>query len=136
VIGGVGMDIVDLAMFQEQLDDKASSFVEGTFTQREIATAKARSKTRQARFFAARFAAKEALIKAWSTALWGQPPVLSHVDMREIEVCMDDFGRPGLVFHGAVAQAIETLGSIVCHLSLTHDGGYAAAVVVLEVRNI
>ena len=48
------------------------------------------------RRLAARFAAKEAFLKAWSGSRCGQPPLLATIDLREIEVVDDGYGRPGL----------------------------------------
>jgi len=132
MIFGIGLDVVDIKAFGEQLDDQASSFVEGTFTLGEQQYAKQASDSSFVRHLAVRFAAKEALIKAWSATHWGKSPLLSHVDMREIEVVLDQFGRPMLLLHGDVADIIEQLGSLNIHVSLSHDGGYAAAFVMLE----
>jgi holo-[acyl-carrier protein] synthase len=120
----IGVDLVDVGAFAEQLSDTASGFVAQTFTVREQRTAKG-----DARRLAARFAAKEAFLKAWSSARFGQPPLLAAVDMREIEVVDDGYGRPGLRMHGAVAEAA---GSLVAHVSLSHDGTAAIAFVMLE----
>lgn len=132
MILGTGVDIVDVVGFETQLEDPASHFVEETFTIRERKTASHRPGQRPGRHLAVRFAAKEAFIKAWSCALWGQPPVLQHVMMCEIEVVSDSFGRPGLQLHGQVAEALQPLGPLRIHLSLSHDGDMAVAFVVLE----
>lgn len=129
---GMGLDIVDVDAFREQLEDKASHFVEGTFTFAERRDAELRPGTDPARHLAVRFAAKEALIKAWSLALCGHPPPLSHVNMHDIEVVTDAWKRPQLRLHNAVAEAIRALGPIRTLVSLSHDGSYAAAVVLLE----
>ena len=120
----IGVDLVDVSGFAEQLDDRASGFIAHTFTVREQ-----RAANGDARRLAARFAAKEAFIKAWSSTRYGQPPLLAAIDLREIEVVDDGFGRPGLQLHGAVAQAA---GPLVTHLSLSHDGAAAIAFVMLE----
>jgi len=129
VIVGLGIDVVDISGFREQISDPASTFVHGTFTAAEIADASGRPGGEPARHLAARWAAKEAWIKAWSSSRFGEPPLMSQVDMREIEVRTDAWCRPKLCVHGAVAQAA---GNLVARVSLSHDGGYAAAVVVLE----
>jgi len=131
MIAGVGIDIVDLASFEGQLADRASGFVEGTFTSRERDLARLRP-TEPARHLAARFAAKEAFVKAFDGARFGLTPIMERVDLREVEVVSDAFGRPGLRLHGRVADAFDAAGFTRPHLSLTHDGGYAAAVVTLE----
>ena len=129
---GVGVDLVYLPAFAEQIDDAASSFCEGVFTHTERRVARVRSPSFPARSLAARYAAKEALIKAWSAALFQQASPLSSVDLREIEVIQDAYARPALRFHGCVAEALQALPPFRAHLSLSHDGDYAAAVVILE----
>ena len=132
MIGGIGMDVVDVTGFRAQLADSASTFVQGTFTPGEQARVETRPSRDRAPHLAARFAAKEAFIKAWSTANSGRIPALKSVDMREIEVVHDPHGRPALRLHGAVHAAYRSqeLGSV--HLSLSHDGDMAAAFVVVE----
>jgi holo-[acyl-carrier protein] synthase len=120
----IGVDLVDVGGFAEQLSDTASGFVDGTFTAGEQRVAKG-----DARRLAARFAAKEAFIKAWSGSRWGQPPALAGVDLREIEVIDDGYGRPGIRLHGAVKAAV---GDVETQLSLSHDGSAAIAFVVLK----
>ncbi len=129
MIAGVGIDLVDLVGFREQLDDTASVFVERTFTAHERAVAGARPGSDPARHLGARFAAKEAFVKAWSSSMRGRAPVLRSVDLREIEVVSDEWGRPALRLHGALAAAVGA-----CHLcvSLSHDGDLATAVVTFE----
>jgi holo-[acyl-carrier protein] synthase len=121
---GIGVDLVDVPAFGEQLADAASGFVDGTFTAGEQRAAKG-----DARRLAARFAAKEAFVKAWSGSRRGRPPALASVDMREIEVVDDGYGRPGIQLHGAVAAAA---GDVRAQLSLSHDGPAAIAFVVVE----
>ncbi|MFT7580500.1 MAG: holo-[acyl-carrier protein] synthase [Myxococcota bacterium] len=134
MIAGIGVDIVDVVGFRAQLADPASSFVHGTFTAGEQADAKQRPSRDSARHLAARYAAKEAFIKAWSGSRWDQEPVLQHIDMRDIEVVCDRHGRPKLTLHGALRRAVEmtTGASPRHHLSLSHDGEAAVAYVVLE----
>jgi holo-[acyl-carrier protein] synthase len=123
------MDIVDLAAFREQLAVPGSVFVEETFTPGERRASGGRAGDDPARHLAARFAAKEAFIKAWSGSRRGHAPKLTTVDLREIEVVHDAWGRPSLELHGTLA---EVVGDVALQVSLTHDGGYAAAVVMLQ----
>ena len=134
----VGLDLVTTTTFAEQLADPASAFVDATFTAREQRDARAADAIRVQRL-AARFAAKEAFVKAWSGARAGRAPILANVDLREIEVVDDGHGRPALRLHGEVASALEQLAAEVgastplrIHLSLSHDPPTAAAVVVLS----
>lgn len=131
---GTGVDVVDVPAFRAQLADASSGFVAATFTDDEQRDARRPAGDPAARL-AARFAAKEALIKAWSGARLGRPPALSTVDLREIEVRLDAWGRPSLHLEGAVREAVLALGTDgappVAHVSLSHDGPVATAVVVL-----
>ncbi len=134
----VGLDIVTTTTFAEQLTDPASGFVDGTFTTSEQRAARGSVDVRAQRL-AARFAAKEAFLKAWSGARAGREPTLDSVDLREIEVVDDGHGRPALQLHGAVAVALEHLARelgaprpLRAHVSLSHDPPTAAAVVVLS----
>jgi holo-[acyl-carrier protein] synthase len=136
----VGLDVVATAAFADQLADTASGFVAATFTAREQRATAAAGELRAQRL-AARFAAKEAFVKAWSGARAGREPRLDAVDLREIEVVDDGHGRPALALHGAVAAALEELAAelgpgakLRAHLSVSHDPPVAVAVVVLEVR--
>ncbi len=131
MISGIGTDIVDIPRFSRQLADLASNFVAGTFTAAELADSRLRPGPVDAHL-AARFAAKEAFVKAWSAGNWGRPTQLPRVDLRENEVVTDDYHRPALALHGAVALAC---GQLRCHLSLTHDGDAAMAFVVLEAQH-
>jgi holo-[acyl-carrier protein] synthase len=117
----VGVDLVDVVGFAEQLADGASGFVEATFTVGE-------RRTRDPWRLAVRFAAKEAFVKAWSGSRYGRPPLLASVDLREIEVVSDGYGRPGIALHGAVREAV---GECRVQVSLSHDGNAAIAVVLL-----
>jgi holo-[acyl-carrier protein] synthase len=120
----LGVDLVDVPGFAAQLEDTASGFVAHTFTAGEQRAAKG-----DPRRLAARFAAKEAFVKAWSGSRFGRPPLLAAVDLREIEVVDDGYGRPALRLHGSVAAAA---GPVDTHVSLSHDGPAAIAVVLLN----
>lgn len=132
MIGGVGIDVVDVVGFRAQVADPCSAFVAETFTLLELAEVESRPGSDPVPHLAARFAAKEAFLKAWSSANRANPPALSHVSLREIEVVSDARRRPSLRLHGAVARAVATLGLAGCHVSLSHDGGVATAMVILE----
>ncbi len=80
---------------------------------------------------AGRFAAKEAILKALGTGLGG------GVSWRQIEVLPDTLGAPHAQFSGALARKMKALAgpgnATRCHLSISHQGDYAVAFVVLEV---
>lgn len=89
-----------------------------------------------ARHLAGRWAVKEAVIKAWSAALYGSPPPIAPELLRwsEIETVCDAWGRPAVRLSGEVArQVAATVGEDVrWNVSLSHDGSSAVAFVVLE----
>jgi holo-[acyl-carrier protein] synthase len=115
VIVGVGIDVVEVARLERALA-RTPRLGERLFTDAERA--------RPTQSLAARFAAKEAVAKAL-----GAPGGLRW---RDAEVVSDDSGRPRLVLHGAVAEEAAAQGITTWHLSLSHDGGVATAVVVAE----
>jgi holo-[acyl-carrier protein] synthase len=114
-IVGVGVDVVDVERFGRVLE-RTPSVAQRLFTEGE--------RGRSTASLAARFAAKEAVAKAL-----GAPGGLRW---RDAEVVVGERGRPLLVLHGDVAAEAEAQGISTWHLSLSHDGGIATAVVVAE----
>jgi holo-[acyl-carrier protein] synthase len=130
-IRAVGIDLVGVESFAEQLGSVGSAFAERTFTVGELRAAGGPSGAAQ--HLAGRYAAKEAFVKAFSGARPGRAPAIPDMDWREVEVVPDVWGRPTLVLHGDLAAAVHaTLGEVVVHLSITHEPTMAAAVVVLD----
>ena len=121
----VGTDIVRISAFAAQLRTPGSTF-ERVFTERELRDCEAKACRDSS--LAARWAAKEAYVKAWAEARFGSPPALAELDFREIEVCSDAFGRVAILPHGEV----ERHGPAVQSLSLSHDGDYAVAVCLVD----
>lgn len=123
---GVGLDVVDVAAFAEQLALPGSRF-SGLFRPGERAEIAARGGG--AEHWAARWAAKEGLIKAWTALFYGRPPILPEDALGLVEVVSDAWGRPRLATHGALR---EELRGYEIQVSLSHDGPIAAAYVVLS----
>ncbi|MFP5220548.1 MAG: holo-ACP synthase [Actinomycetes bacterium] len=115
-IVGVGVDLVDVARLERALT-RTPSLAGRLFTDGERAAGRPEQ-------LAARFAAKEATAKAL-----GAPGGLRW---RDAEVVVAPDGRPRLHVHGGVAEEAEAQGIRTWHLSLSHDGGMATAVVVAE----
>ncbi|MGI8612761.1 MAG: holo-ACP synthase [Nocardioidaceae bacterium] len=115
MIVGVGVDVVDVARFALTME-RTPAMRERLFTEgeRELPMGS----------LAGRFAAKEALAKAL-----GAPAGLSW---RDAEVVNDAEGRPLLRVVGTVRRRADELGVAGWHLSISHDGGIASAVVVAE----
>lgn len=128
----LGVDLVHVPGFAEQLAMPGSRFdsVFGT-GERAEAAARALEGDRLAAYWAARWAAREALVKAWSAQLFGRPPPYGEEVLGQVEVVSDAWQRPRLVLRGDVATALAGYDA---QVSLSHDGDYAIAVVVLEPR--
>ncbi|MGI9085799.1 MAG: holo-ACP synthase AcpS [Aeromicrobium sp.] len=124
---GVGVDLVHVPSFADQLGQPGSEF-DQVFTPGERRDANGRS-TDAARHLAARWAAKEAVVKAWSASLYGTPPVMGDEALHLIEVVPDAWGRPGIRLHGEVAKHLD---GCTVDVSLSHDGDYATAYAVLH----
>jgi holo-[acyl-carrier protein] synthase len=122
---GVGIDIVPAARVDRLIARHGERALRRLFTagERERAADYAHASLH----LAARLAAKEAAYKALS----GEGRA-TGVGWRDLEVRRFADGRPGLLFHGAAERRMQQLGATRCHLSLTHAGGVAAAVVILE----
>lgn len=120
----VGVDIVHILGFREQLDRPGSTFV-NVFSAQELRVAA--TKPDRAEHLSGRWAAKEAFIKAWSQSLYGRPPVMGQdaVDFSEIEVVPDRWRRVVYRVRGEVAGKV---GPHEATLSISHDGAYAIAV--------
>ena len=134
MIAGIGVDVVAVPDFAEQLARPGTAFTR-VFTpgERRDAAGEGRSDTDLAEHLAARWAAKEAFVKAWASARYGLPPALPGAQLRQIEVVCDGWGRPAIRLHGEVSAAVAaSVGPIRTHVSLSHDGGVAAAYVVIE----
>jgi len=122
---GVGIDIVPIGRVEQLLVRHGDRAMRRIFTAGERALAQ--TQAAPALHLAARIAAKEAAYKALSG-----DETARGIGWQDIEVEKLADGRPILRFHGQAAERFATLGARRCHLSLTHAGGMAAAVVVIE----
>ncbi|MDQ3505012.1 MAG: holo-ACP synthase [Actinomycetota bacterium] len=121
MIVGVGIDVVPVERFEKALT-RTPRMRAKLFTAGEQRSASGRA--RHVESLAARFAAKEALAKAL-----GAPGGLAWTDA---EVHADRNGDPRLEISGTVAARAAALGVTRLHLSISHDGGIASAVVIAE----
>jgi holo-[acyl-carrier protein] synthase len=125
LVFGIGTDIIEIGRVEEKLA-RTEGLKKRVFTPREIAYCE--SKARSAQHFAARFAAKEAFLKAIGTG-WSRG--YRFVD---IEILNNEQGKPELVLTGKVKDFCEENGITGFHVSLSHIRVVAKAVVVLERR--
>jgi len=121
----VGIDLVRISRIDESLMRFGERFMRRVFHADEIVYAMEAPPALRAQRLAARFAAKEAAMKALRVAHRGVP-------WREIEVRRSADGDCALVLHGSASQAACDAGFAVASLSLTHEGDYAAAVVLAQ----
>lgn len=124
MILGVGLDVCDVRRLRRALG--RPGFRERVFDDEEVRYCEGRA--RSDLHYSARFAAKEAFFKAIGTG-WGK-----GVGWKDVAVRADGDDAPILKVSGAAARHARRLGVIRSHLSLSHNGDYAAAVVVLEGR--
>ena len=135
MVAGIGIDVVQIEAFAALLNEPGTVFALRTFTSRERQAASARAAAGSGRpeiHLAARFAAKEACVKALSQALAPGPLPRAAADLLEIEGRCDAEGRPSLLLSGRVRGLAEQAGVTGVHVSLSHDGGVATAIVLVE----
>jgi len=126
-IVGVGVDAVDVARFRRLLD-RRPRFAARCFTASEQSDATGSADGAQS--LAARFAAKEAVMKALGTGIGGF--ALTDVEVRRTTGTGATRNAPFLVLHGTAAELAGAQGAGQFHLSLTHTDGVAIAFVVAE----
>ncbi|MGI8761614.1 MAG: holo-ACP synthase [Jatrophihabitantaceae bacterium] len=121
MIVGVGIDVVPVDRFAEALS-RTPSLAARLFTAAELSTQSGAARSGES--LAARFAAKEALAKSIGAG--------GGMHWTDAEVLTDAAGRPSLAVSGTVAARAASLGVTRWHVSLSHDGGIAAATVIAE----
>ncbi len=124
MIVGIGVDIVEIGRIRRLRERQGEAFLEKCFTPAEREYCRRRKNADES--FAARFAAKEAVMKALGTGWSG------GASFAGIEVVRDDDGPPTVQLHGKTAALAESKGVLALHLSLSHSERYAVAQVVAE----
>lgn len=124
MIVGFGLDVVETSRIARMLAQHGRRFRERVFTAAELAECRERRDEAQA--LAARFAAKEACLKALGTG-WRR-----GFSFRDVEVVRTDGGAPSIRLGGGAAARARERGVRAVHVSLTHEPGIAAAAVILE----
>ena len=124
MIVGTGIDIAEVPRIAASIERFGGRFLRRVFTAGEIRYCE--SKANRAERYAARFAAKEAAMKALGTG-WNR-----GVRWRDIEVTREPGGRPTILFHGQAAEFATKLGAARVALSLSHTAEQAIAQVILE----
>ena len=126
-IFGIGVDIVDIQRIAEMRKRQGDRFYDLLFTRREVEYALARANSDEC--FAARFAAKEAVMKALGTG-WAE-----GVAFTGIEIIRQDDKRPEVVLHGGASEKAKALGIGKIHLSISHAKETAVAYAIAEMSD-
>ncbi len=124
---GIGIDVVEVDRIKSSLSEFGEQFLNRIFTAEERAYCE-KQKNRELSY-AARFAAKEAIAKAFGTGIG------KAVGWRELEVHRKESGEPTIILHGKAAELAESLKVSEVKISLTHAQHYAAANAVILVKD-
>lgn len=120
----IGMDLAQVARFEKVLTRHGDRLLDRLFTKAERAYCDRRASRLAS--YTGRFAVKEAVMKVLGTG-WAR-----GVTWRDIEVVRASGSAPELVLHGVAAKLARAKGITKIHITITHDGGIAAAVAVAE----
>ena len=124
MIISIGIDIVEVYRISETIQ-RTPRFVERVFTAKERAYCESKGAA-SAQSFAARFAAKEAFLKALKTGWRGK------ITWQDMEILNDAQGVPTLEIKGEARNLLENMGADKIHLSMSHTTDHAVAQVILE----
>ncbi|WP_041245419.1 holo-[acyl-carrier-protein] synthase [Geotalea uraniireducens] len=124
MIFGTGVDIVDISRFERFVHDGNVALLQRIFTPLELDYCAA--KKHSAQHYALRFAAKEAFLKALGTGL------RDGLSWKDMEVVNNQFGKPEMRLTGRALQLFAQAELSKSFLSLSHDGNFAVAMLVLE----
>lgn len=123
VVFGIGTDIIEVERVEEMLA-RGKEYLDTIFTCAESDYCEA--KASKAQHYAARFAAKEAVLKALGTG-WRDGFAFADIEIRN-----DDLGQPRVIPHGKVKEFLDHHRITRTAISMTHAGGLAIAVAILE----
>jgi holo-[acyl-carrier protein] synthase len=124
MILGTGIDIIEVSRIEASHQKFGERFLHRILKPAEIAYCLAHK--RPAPFLAARFAAKEAISKAFGTGIGRQ------LGWQDMEVGRKESGEPFVILHDAGQRLLAERGGRIVQLSLSHTEHYAAAVAILE----
>jgi holo-[acyl-carrier protein] synthase len=119
-----GVDICETARIARMIEDHGENFLKRTFTPQELAYAIGRN--REVEHLSARFAAKEAVLKALGTG-WS-----AGVSWLDVSVSTLPSGEPSVTVAGRAAEVARAKGIARFHISLSHSSAFAVAMVVAE----
>jgi holo-[acyl-carrier protein] synthase len=124
MIVSVGIDMIEVSRIRETLA-RTPRFVQRVFTEKERAYCNSKGAA-AAQHYAARFAAKEAALKALRTGWRGS------ISWHDVEISNDEKGAPLIKITGEAKKVLDSLSATAVHLSLSHTTEHAIATVILE----
>lgn len=113
-----GVDMLEIERLREAMENHGERFLNRVFTSRELD-----ENIRKVESLAGRFAAKEAVAKAFGSGI-------GDVAWKEIEILRAESGQPLLVLHGAAKSKAEAMRIVNWSMSISHTEGHAIAFVV------
>jgi holo-[acyl-carrier protein] synthase len=120
---GIGMDVVETKRIAESLERFGDRFLHRVFLEGEVAYSQSMKFPHL--HLAARFAAKEAISKAFGTGIG------KEIGWRDMEIVREPGGRPRVVLHGRAVEFAKSRGVVEIHVSLSHTAEYGAASAVI-----
>lgn len=123
---GIGIDVVEVDRIKSSLSEFGEQFLNRIFTETEQEYCE-KQKNRELSY-AARFAAKEAIAKAFGTGIG------KSIGWRDMEITRKESGEPGVALHGRAGELAKSLHVSEVKISLTHAQHYAAANAVILVK--
>ncbi len=124
MIISIGIDIIEVGRVRETIA-RTPRFAERVFTPAERAYCESRGAV-AAQHYAARFAAKEAALKALQTGWSG------GISWQDVEIFSQESGAPLISFHGRARELFAQTGATAAHISIAHTTEHAIAQVILE----
>lgn len=124
MILGIGIDLVEVERIKGACERFGERFLHRILRPDELAYCL--SHKSMAPHVAARFAAKEAISKAFGTGIG------RHLSWLDMEILRKDSGEPFVVLHGAGASLLRERGASKVHVSLSHTQGHATAIALIE----
>jgi holo-[acyl-carrier protein] synthase len=124
MIEGVGTDLVEIARMEHAARRHGDRFLQRVFTPSELEYCRSQKHAFQS--FAARFAAKEAFLKALGTGL------RDGISWQDMDIIRDGAGRPELILTGRALELATARGVTRVFVSLSHTAAHGMAVVILE----
>ena len=124
MIVSIGIDIIEVYRIRDTIE-RTPRFAERVFTAKESEYCKSKGAA-AAQSYAARFAAKEAFLKALKTGWRGK------ITWHDMEILNDSQGVPNLEIKGEARKLLENLGANKIHISISHTTDHAVAQVILE----